>query len=1228
MIPSHQKPLNGGRFDFDDGGTYCGGWEDGKAHGHGVCTGPKGQGEYSGSWHFGFEVSGVYTWPSGASYEGQWQNGKRHGLGVETRGRWTYKGEWTQGYKGRYGVRHSLTSNAKYEGTWANGLQDGYGSETYADGGTYQGQWMRGMRHGYGVRTSAPYGSASHLRPRGTRASLTSLRGSETAGGGGTGGTSGGGTGGSLAPGSSSTNVPSPESDNERRDRRIDDARGGFVLKARSDEPRERRRGSLVETSSNFKKNILRRLRKQRSTGDLDKRGTGSSLRSTSSTKSSASSTESATSALTHDLGGHTDSNASFVTQDEHVEPQVTETYMGEWKDDKRCGFGVSERSDGLKYEGEWYNNKKYGYGVTAFKDGTKEEGKYKNNVLITSQKKKHLFLIRSAKFRERIEQAVSAAARASKIALQKADIAISRTATARGKAEQADIAALHAREDSEVAVVCAKQFSPESRPPGSTSTAGSKPTLMPPAIRTVPTDIGRLGTAEGKENQIPFHPGPSSTAATTISGGDENPSSNARINVDTGGGGGPRRGLEPPQIHVASVFGTSPAFQSDFEVPQSSSNRSGPLGEISHGHTNFIQQQRGTPGLPPVGETRVSLQQTMTDHLRQYQRPPSRDSSVDRYNRGSRKTPPHTDHVGHAGDDLDSTHSRTNVRPTPVTLHGDIPGESVGSFGSDWEAPPTPPTGTPKRTESLYITPVAKKPPPPNPSGGGTKRRKKSLPEAPQLPKVAGAPMSREEITKMSHIRRQEVISQREQEERFRKNPFLYLVSPNVQVAVRLTIAVAKGAGNIVALTMLPVMADHKRGPCGPHAACTLNEKIDVTDFEFSIKSKGGRCPVRKDFLLTDDGILISRYRLLESCDDIILSVTHRGKHLEGSPYEISGPVYSEECDCPVEDMQAWLEAMGCQDSYPQMDKDLDPFPKVNLTWALEKIIEKFKHPGAQSFCHYVLKDNKVYRKCYGEHVGFHIFSDDILMSLKRKVHLPDMEFVMNLGDWPLVGHSWSSLVPIFSWCGSKDSSDIVLPTYDLTEASLHMLERVTLDMLSVQAKNHVPWHEKIPKAFWRGRDSRKERLDLVRLSQQHWDLLEANLTRMFFFRELEEEFSPFASHVSFFDFFNYKYQVSLDGTVAAYRLPYLLAGNSLLLKQDSDYYEFFYQELQPWIHYVPFKSDLSDLLEKILWAKDHEDEVQRIISRARAFAREHLLPHHILCYHAVMLKVCDLSE
>lgn len=64
MNDSTQRPqISGGRFDFEDGGTFCGGWDDGKAHGHGVCTGPKHQGAYAGAWNYGFEVSGAYIWP-------------------------------------------------------------------------------------------------------------------------------------------------------------------------------------------------------------------------------------------------------------------------------------------------------------------------------------------------------------------------------------------------------------------------------------------------------------------------------------------------------------------------------------------------------------------------------------------------------------------------------------------------------------------------------------------------------------------------------------------------------------------------------------------------------------------------------------------------------------------------------------------------------------------------------------------------------------------------------------------------------------------------------------------------------------------------------------------------------------------------------------------------------------------------------------------------------------
>lgn len=61
----------------------------------------------------------------------------------------------------------------------------------------------------------------------------------------------------------------------------------------------------------------------------------------------------------------------------------------------------------------------------------------------------------------------------------------------------------------------------------------------------------------------------------------------------------------------------------------------------------------------------------------------------------------------------------------------------------------------------------------------------------------------------------------------------------------------------------------------------------------------------------------------------------------------------------------------------------------------------------------------------------------------------------------------------------------------------------------------------------------------------------------------------------------------------MAAYRLPYLLAGDSVVLKQDSRYYEHFYNELRPWDHYIPIRADLGDLLEKIQWAREHDEEV-----------------------------------
>ncbi|XP_073527178.1 junctophilin-4 [Phyllobates terribilis] len=415
--------FSGGTFGFSDGGCYVGDWHEGRAHGYGVCKGPTRQGEYSGLWSNGFESLGVYTWPSGNTYRGYWDQGKRNGLGEEHKGRWLYRGEWTHGLKGRLGVRESL-SGARYEGLWTDGQQDGYGVETYSDGGTYQGQWQTGKRHGYGVRQSVPYHQAALLRsPRTpTLNSLPHSPGPHSH------------TNPGLLPGSPASG-----------------SRGGFVLKVRgvgSDGPGPGGSGKPKKRGFFFTRSLIL---------------SGFRLHRGSDTKAPSSGRDSQRSSIrseTRGAGGSLGSSASqdgssaSVAETESELPIAaweTETYAGEWKGDRRSGYGVSRRSNGLCYEGEWLRNRRHGYGRTTYPDGSREEGKYKMNML-ASGKVKSLFPLRRGKGREKVERAVEAARRAEVTARQKQEMALASAADSRLQADSASVAAQQALESSRTA--------------------------------------------------------------------------------------------------------------------------------------------------------------------------------------------------------------------------------------------------------------------------------------------------------------------------------------------------------------------------------------------------------------------------------------------------------------------------------------------------------------------------------------------------------------------------------------------------------------------------------------------------------------------------------------------------------------------------------------------------------------------------------------------------------
>lgn len=465
------------------------------------------------------------------------------------------------------------------------------------------------------------------------------------------------------------------------------------------------------------------------------------------------------------------------------MDPEVTETYMGEWKNDKRTGHGVSERSDGLKYEGEWYCNKKYGYGVTTFSNGEKEEGKYKNNVLITSKKKKPLFMMRSATFRERIDAAVNAAQRASKFALQKADIAISRTATARGKAEQADVAAAQARQDSDVAEEVARRYAPEFVPPSLDKVksrnryktegggslynhkdfaGGSKTVLNQPKTNQPSSGYGSQTESYQSRSTYSSLSNPSYAQNNNATTGLHHYAQESDPDNPHGQEGNPyvqREGISPPQEEVNSpgsrqgykeanqsvnrtqprgnptISLTSPSNAAGSQEPQLESRGRGSLTEEQL-KLNSIRRQsrRVSADRPYLG---AASQQSSIDHFDHYKRPPSRDSSVDRYARatggrqsGFNSRQPSVDRVAGGGslETPDRTTSRapsavrgaTPAPPTQVKNGAVLTGSAAAKVGNSIAQPPPfeeiilkkqglgqdiiPSPNQPKRTESLYI--------------------------------------------------------------------------------------------------------------------------------------------------------------------------------------------------------------------------------------------------------------------------------------------------------------------------------------------------------------------------------------------------------------------------------------------------------------------------------------------------------------------------------------------
>lgn len=251
-----------------------------------------------------------------------------------------------------------------------------------------------------------------------------------------------------------------------------------------------------------------------------------------------------------------------------------------------------------------------------------------------------------------------------------------------------------------------------------------------------------------------------------------------------------------------------------------------------------------------------------------------------------------------------------------------------------------------------------------------------------------------------------------------------------------------------------------------------------------------------------------------------------------------------------------------------------------------------------------------------------------EALRSLLQHAAVPNVDFIICLEDGSTNVHA----VPVLVFAKGKGEHGILVPDFDCLgcEQRLRAVETGRLQ---------YPWSVKQETAFWRGdttggpftMDSypSRPRYRVVHLSTLFPDQIDAKFTNVGQCdRNTGEILSRYmGTYTSIAEHLKYKYQVLIDGNSCAYsRAHWQLFSNSLILKQESSNMQWYYHQIAPYQHYVPVAHDLSDLVEKVAWARTHDQEAQDIVRRANAFAEANLRHSDLMLY--IHLLLCEYAK
>lgn len=231
-------------------------------------------------------------------------------------------------------------------------------------------------------------------------------------------------------------------------------------------------------------------------------------------------------------------------------------------------------------------------------------------------------------------------------------------------------------------------------------------------------------------------------------------------------------------------------------------------------------------------------------------------------------------------------------------------------------------------------------------------------------------------------------------------------------------------------------------------------------------------------------------------------------------------------------------------------------------------------------------------------------------------------------------IGFIPKKFLPIFNTTGGENYFDIPIPNFDDVNYAYNLKE----DPKGLEDFRDLTtlWSNKKNAAVFRGSATgcgyspeNNIRLNLAKLSQDlgNKELLDAGIVRGDTFKE--KYIFNRDTGLGFFkiDRYNlqvvprltkkeqsqYKYIIEAEGNVSAHRVLTDMLLGSVLLMIDSEYTLWYSHLLKPYVHYIPIKKDLSNLIETIVWCRDHDELSETIAKNSLQFAKD-LLKFEVL--------------